>query len=205
MAAPTWHRTARAQYAELGGAIFVVNGQAGDNAQVWDGVEGGNVYNLGELPPDTKATVATDGLTPGTLSGTYRYYYTYYRTGTTDMPAYESGRSPVSDDYTISGTEGINVGFTDPGGTTGFDMVRIYRQGGSLNEIYFVAAVATGTSPYDDQNADSVIAANNTLNTRTRVNADGLPENGSHILTSLSPTRTWSTSEPPPGWHYQGT
>ena len=155
------------------GARYVANGV--DQPQIWEGVESGNAYNMGEQAPSVVPTVATDSGSGNALAGAYRYRYTYYRTATDDLPEYESGPSGVSADYTISATEGINVGFTDPGGTLGLDKVRIYRQGGSLNEWYLVATVATGSSPYDDTNADTAISSNATLKFRARFSADGLP------------------------------
>ncbi len=170
---PTWNRFAPVSSVTYKGSRYAANGV--DNPVIWDGVESGNAYTMGELAPSAIPTLATDGLTPGTLAGTYRYRYTYYRTATDDMPEYESGPSGVSADYTVAGTEGINVTFTDPGASLGFDSVRIYRQGGSLNQWYFVASAATGTAPYDDQAADTSIASNAVLNFRARFSADSYP------------------------------
>jgi len=169
---PTWNRFAPASGVVYKGALYVANGV--DQPQVWDGVESGNAYNLGAIAPNIAATLATDGGAAGVLSGSYYYYYTAYRPASDNMPEYESGPSPISAVYTIGGSEGINVTFTDPTGN-GYTKVKIYRQGGTLSEVYLVATVATGTSPYADNIADTTISANALLNFSSRNFADGLP------------------------------
>ncbi len=169
---PTWNRFAPVSAVPYRGALYVANGV--NQPQVWDGVEGGNAYNMGAVAPNIAPSIATDGGAGGSLTaGAHRYYYTFYRAATDNMPAYESGPSAVSNDYTVVGTEGIDVTYSDPV-SDGYDNVRIYRQGGSLNEIYLVNTVALGGSPYNDLVADTTIVGNAILNFDARVFADGL-------------------------------
>jgi hypothetical protein len=176
---PTWNRFAPAHATIYKGAVYIVNGV--NQPQAWDGLENGNAYNLNEIAPNLPATLASDATSSQPLVGTYQYYYTWVRAATDALPEYESGPSPISTPYTISGTEGIDVSFTDPV-AAGYDKVRIYRQGGTLAEVYFVAEVATGTSLYNDVIADVSILNNEPLDFAKRTAADGLPPKFRFIL-----------------------
>jgi len=179
---PTWNRFAPVSGVAYKGALYVGNGV--NQPQIWDGKEGGNAYNLGPIAPDIDPTIATDAGALGNLSpGAYRYYYTFYRPASSDLPAYESGPSGVSNDYTVVGTEGIDVTYTEPG-SDGYTQVKIYRQGGTLSEIYLVTTADLGdTIPYNDVAADSTISGNATLITKARVFADGLPPKFAYLDT----------------------
>lgn len=117
-----------------------------------------NVFNLGGFPePDAAPSGAT---ITGSLTGAYAYYITFYDSNTDT----ESNPSAQSATVNPSG-QGVRVTNNATNNATNSRVThwRIYRNVASGSTYYLVATVAIASSTYDDDNSDSTIQANDTL------------------------------------------
>lgn len=87
-------------------------------------------------------------------AGTYRFGYTYYRSG--DIA--ESGLSALAS-VTIGGEQDINLSALDDGTDADYDFKRIYRTLVSGVEFYRVGEVPSGTLTYADTHTDDDLVA----------------------------------------------
>jgi len=149
-------------YARHLGYTFCVNGSSVNHKII-----NTSVYNVGITPPVSAPGVTRGSSILGTTTadgpmGTYRYKYTYYKSG---APVCESNGSPASSSVlNIYAGNNYNilvphVASTDPQ----VDQIRIYRSVDETVEAYdtwyLVAAIANTTGTYSDILPDASLGA----------------------------------------------
>ena len=86
------------------------------------------------------------------LDGIYQYFYSYYNS----ITGQESALSPISNTVTAT-WQNVNLSNLYPSSDTQVNKKRIYRTGGTLSTINFIAEIANATTTYQDNLGDSSV------------------------------------------------
>lgn len=105
---------------------------------------------MGITAPAAKPTVADEG-SAGNPDGTYNYVYTY-----ADNQGTESSASPASDDVIVVANK-INVDVLESNNPR-VTHINIYRNGGTLDDWYYVDQIDNSSQTFTDNIADSDLA-----------------------------------------------
>lgn len=153
----------------------------------------GNSASSVEFPTVTNFSFASTTLTGGTngtgtspSSGTYRYFYTWFRSA----DGAETGRSPIAT-ITTSGNWNIAISALTASADTTFDFIRIYRTETLGVEFFLLGAVPRATSTFTDDISDTTLAASPPWQeVLFREYAEGMPPRGRAL--ALWKGRMWS-------------
>lgn len=109
--------------------------------------DGTTFYNLGIDKPTTAVTIASNG--SGNISGTLQYCYTYYNVndGTESQPSAYSSELVVSNNKVLVSNI---LASTDPQVTH----IRLYRLGGTLEDMFLVVELSNADQSYEDNIGD---------------------------------------------------
>lgn len=127
--------------------------QVGDLLGIFSGLPafwtGGatTVEQIGIDPPGISDTIDSLSAGAGAITGTVRYYYTYFNTVT----GLESAGSPITDPPLTLTAEDVELGGVDafnPSTQTGVDQIRIYRADAGV--FRFVGSKLNNTTPFTD-------------------------------------------------------
>ena len=135
---------------------------SGDEFEIGIAPPGKSATGTYNITPAGAPTVAEGSASPGP-TGTYRYAYRYHAI----ITGVRSAISALSAAITVTDTE-IDLSGILASADPQVDEIEIYRIGGTVFDLQFVAAIANGTTTYTDAFTDVDISANALLETESK-------------------------------------
>lgn len=179
-------------YVEFQDKLYYSNGvtrpQKSSDGTTW--------YGLGIDAPSNK--ISTIGVsTPGNLTGTYQWCYTYYNS----VDGTESGPNEFSPEIVISSGKATFdlVASTDPQ----VDRIRLYRLGGNLLYMTMVIELANSSVTYEDNISDINVTSISLSTENTGPSPEGLlylTEFNAMLFGAVGPTLYFTEIAYPNDW-----